>query len=143
MFTGINLLGVRWLAETNRIAVLWKIAIPVLTVIVLVFVVFRPSNFGIGVISRLGRYDGAMIIPEWYDLALVALWSLIIYFVSIRMAMAPELVAEQVRGEEQERRPPPGPRSGAHPVGGIAAGCGRRHRLGASSSAPAPGCPQR
>jgi len=43
-----------------------------------------------------------MIIPEWYDLALVALWSLIIYFVSIRMAMAPELVAEQVRGEEQE-----------------------------------------
>lgn len=142
MFTGINLLGVRWLAETNRIAVLWNIAIPVLTVIVLVFVVFRPSNFGIGVISRLGRYDGAMIIPEWYDLALVALWSLIIYFVSIRMAMAPSSSRSRC-GARSKRRPPPGPRSGAHPVWGIAAGCGRRHRLGASSSAPAPGCPQR
>jgi amino acid transporter len=46
LFSGINLLGVRWLAETNRIAVLWKIAIPVLTVIVLIVVVFHGSNFG-------------------------------------------------------------------------------------------------
>jgi amino acid transporter len=33
-FTAINILGVRWLAETNKWTVYWKIAIPVLTVIV-------------------------------------------------------------------------------------------------------------
>jgi amino acid transporter len=48
LFTGINLLGVAWLAETNRITVLWKIAIPVLTVIVLIFVAFHGSNFVAG-----------------------------------------------------------------------------------------------
>ncbi len=34
VFTAINVLGVRWLAETNKWTVYWKIAIPVLTVIV-------------------------------------------------------------------------------------------------------------
>ena len=34
LFTFINVLGVRWLAETNKAIVWWKIAIPVLTVIV-------------------------------------------------------------------------------------------------------------
>jgi amino acid transporter len=48
LFTGINLLGVAWLAETNRVTVLWKIAIPVLTVIVLIFVSFHASNFVAG-----------------------------------------------------------------------------------------------
>ncbi len=33
-FATINVLGVRWLAETNKYAVIWKIAIPVLTVVV-------------------------------------------------------------------------------------------------------------
>lgn len=34
VFSVINVLGVRWLAETNKYAVMWKIAIPVLTVVV-------------------------------------------------------------------------------------------------------------
>ena len=34
VFTVINILGVRWLAETNKYTMYWKIAIPVLTVIV-------------------------------------------------------------------------------------------------------------
>jgi amino acid transporter len=34
VFTAINVLGVQWLARTNTIIVAWKIAIPVLTVIV-------------------------------------------------------------------------------------------------------------
>jgi amino acid transporter len=34
VFSVINLLGVRWLAETNFYTVVWKIAVPVLTVIV-------------------------------------------------------------------------------------------------------------
>jgi amino acid transporter len=48
LFTVINVLGVRWLAESNRIAVLWKIAVPVLTVVVLTVVSFQVSNFTAG-----------------------------------------------------------------------------------------------
>ena len=48
VFTVINILGVRWLAESNRVAVLWKVAVPVVTVVVLVAVSFRPSNFTAG-----------------------------------------------------------------------------------------------
>jgi amino acid transporter len=48
LFTIINVLGVRWLAESNRIAVLWKVAVPVLTVIVLIVVSFHVSNFTAG-----------------------------------------------------------------------------------------------
>jgi amino acid transporter len=48
VFTVINILGVRWLAESNRIAVLWKVAVPVLTVVVLIVVSFQVSNFTAG-----------------------------------------------------------------------------------------------
>ncbi|MGH3772599.1 MAG: APC family permease [Pseudonocardiaceae bacterium] len=48
LFTVINILGVRWLAESNRITVLWKIAVPVLTVGVLIWVSFHASNFTAG-----------------------------------------------------------------------------------------------
>jgi amino acid transporter len=39
---------VRWLAESNRIAVLWKVAVPVLTIVVLIVVSFQASNFTAG-----------------------------------------------------------------------------------------------
>jgi amino acid transporter len=45
IFATINVMGVRWLSETNKAAVWWKIAIPVLTVIVLVITAFHPHNF--------------------------------------------------------------------------------------------------
>ncbi len=48
LFTLINILGVRWLAGSNRIAVLWKIVVPVVTVVVLIAVSFRASNFTAG-----------------------------------------------------------------------------------------------
>jgi amino acid transporter len=47
-FTALNILGVRWLAESNKITVLWKTAIPVLTVIMLLTVSFHASNFTAG-----------------------------------------------------------------------------------------------
>ncbi|HEY2764422.1 MAG TPA: APC family permease [Pseudonocardiaceae bacterium] len=47
-FTVINVLGVRWLAESNTITVLWKVAVPVLTVVVLIVVAFQSSNFTAG-----------------------------------------------------------------------------------------------
>jgi amino acid transporter len=64
VFTVINALGVRWLARSNNVIMIWKIAIPFLAVIVLIAVAFNPSNFtaqggfapfGItGVLSALG-----------------------------------------------------------------------------------------
>jgi amino acid transporter len=44
VFAVINLLGVRWLAETNKWTVWWKIAIPVLTVIVFLAVFHHFEN---------------------------------------------------------------------------------------------------
>jgi amino acid transporter len=48
VFTIVNILGVQWLAESNRITMLWKTAVPVLTVIVLLAVSFHASNFTAG-----------------------------------------------------------------------------------------------
>lgn len=48
VFTIINVLGVRWLAETNSIAVYWKIAIPAITIFALIFTSFHTSNFTAG-----------------------------------------------------------------------------------------------
>jgi amino acid transporter len=45
IFSFINILGVRWLSETNKAAVWWKIFVPVFTVIVLVITQFDTGNF--------------------------------------------------------------------------------------------------
>jgi amino acid transporter len=41
-------MGVRWLSETNKVAIWWKIFVPVLTVIVLMVTAFHPHNFSAG-----------------------------------------------------------------------------------------------
>jgi len=48
VFTFINVMGVRWLAESNNIAMIWKLAVPTLTMIVLLIVSFNGSNFSAG-----------------------------------------------------------------------------------------------
>jgi amino acid transporter len=48
VFTIINILGVRWLAETNSIAMIWKLLIPTLTIIALLVSVFHLHNFTAG-----------------------------------------------------------------------------------------------
>ena len=48
VFAAINTMGVRWLAETNTITVLWKILIPTITIFALLFTVFHTSNFTAG-----------------------------------------------------------------------------------------------
>jgi amino acid transporter len=45
LFAIVNFLGVRWLARVNNVLVWMKIAVPLLTVVVLVAVSFHPSNF--------------------------------------------------------------------------------------------------
>jgi amino acid transporter len=48
VFSIVNLLGVRWLARVNTIVVWVKIAVPLLTLVVLALVSFHPSNFHAG-----------------------------------------------------------------------------------------------
>jgi amino acid transporter len=48
VFTLINIAGVNWLAESNKATVIWKLAVPVLTIIVLIAVSFHASNFTAG-----------------------------------------------------------------------------------------------
>jgi amino acid transporter len=48
LFTALNLLGVKWMAEGNTIAMIWKIAVPVLTIILIMSQVFHGSNFTAG-----------------------------------------------------------------------------------------------
>jgi amino acid transporter len=45
IFTGLNFLGIKYLAHTNSGIMWWKIAVPVFTIIILLFK-FHPSNFG-------------------------------------------------------------------------------------------------
>jgi len=45
VFTVVNMLSVRWLARTNSTLTWWKIAVPVLTIIVLVSTTWHSGNF--------------------------------------------------------------------------------------------------
>src|SRR5580692_5201753 len=48
LFTALNLLGVRWMAEGNTVAMVWKILVPVATVILIITQAFHASNFTAG-----------------------------------------------------------------------------------------------
>jgi amino acid transporter len=48
LFCAINVMGVRWLAETNKLAVCWKIFVPVLTVVALLTSSAHGENFTAG-----------------------------------------------------------------------------------------------
>jgi amino acid transporter len=47
LFTAVNFLAVKWVAHTNSAFVWWKVAVPLLAIIVL-FTKFHGSNFGVG-----------------------------------------------------------------------------------------------
>jgi amino acid transporter len=48
LFTSINVLGVKLLSESNTVLVIWKGLVPLLTVVVLMTLAFRPGNFTAG-----------------------------------------------------------------------------------------------
>jgi amino acid transporter len=48
LFMVINLVGVTWLANTNSVTVVWKTAVPILTIVVLLATRFHGSNFTAG-----------------------------------------------------------------------------------------------
>jgi amino acid transporter len=45
LFCTINVMGVRWLAETNKLAVWWKLLVPVVTVVALIATAAHGENF--------------------------------------------------------------------------------------------------
>jgi amino acid transporter len=47
-FTVVNVMGVRWLAETNSITMIWKLLIPTITIFALLFTSFHGGNFTAG-----------------------------------------------------------------------------------------------
>ncbi|HEY1967970.1 MAG TPA: APC family permease [Pseudonocardia sp.] len=48
VFTVINIVGVKLMSESNSVMVIWKTAVPVVTVVVLLFLTFHPGNFTAG-----------------------------------------------------------------------------------------------
>ena len=48
VFVVINAMGAKWLSETNSIAVIWKVFVPVLTIVALMTTRFHASNFTAG-----------------------------------------------------------------------------------------------
>ncbi|MYT34052.1 MULTISPECIES: APC family permease [unclassified Streptomyces] len=53
-FVVVNFFGIRWLAHTNSVATWWKLAVPVLTIIVMATAAFHPGNFGYQGFSPFG-----------------------------------------------------------------------------------------
>jgi amino acid transporter len=48
LFSFINLMGASWLSDSNTGIVLWKIFVPLLTIVALMLVTFHPGNFTAG-----------------------------------------------------------------------------------------------
>jgi amino acid transporter len=70
LFTVINIIGVKLLAETNGAAVIWKTAIPLLTVVVLMLISFNASNFTAGGFSPYGAHGIFAALPAGVVFAL-------------------------------------------------------------------------
>lgn len=61
-----------------------------------------PWLAGTLVIGFLGNYDGKAILPDWVDLAIVIVFSLVIFYWAVSLALDPETVKRTVEREEEE-----------------------------------------
>jgi amino acid transporter len=66
-----------------------------------------PWLTGTAVISFLGQFDGTKTIPFWWDIALVALFSLAIFSMACSLALPAEQVAAYVHDDEAAASPQP------------------------------------
>ncbi len=48
IFTALNLFGIKWMARTNTVAMIWKILVPIITIIFIMTKVFHTANFTAG-----------------------------------------------------------------------------------------------
>ncbi|MEV6563128.1 APC family permease [Streptomyces kronopolitis] len=68
---------------------------------------------GMVLIGRLGRYGGIRVLPDWWDLVIVIVFSLVIFYTAVRLAMPPEAVNAAVTREEEGESVPPQAASGS------------------------------
>ena len=63
---------------------------------------------GMAIISWLGQYDGRGTIPFWWDIVVVAAFSLVIYTIALHVRLRPErtqaLIGDLTAEAEQEER---------------------------------------
>jgi amino acid transporter len=70
LFTLINMLGVKFLSDSNTVTVIWKTAVPLVTVVVLVALTFHPSNFTAGGFAPFGAHGVFAALPAGVVFAL-------------------------------------------------------------------------
>jgi amino acid transporter len=72
LFTIINIVGVKLLSDSNAVTVVWKTAVPLLTVVVLIALTFHPSNFtgGAGGFAPFGAHGVFAALPAGVVFAL-------------------------------------------------------------------------
>lgn len=58
-----------------------------------------PWFLGLAVISYHGQYGGTKLIPEWIDLGVVAVFSLVIFFVAVQLRLPTDRVAAAIEDE--------------------------------------------
>jgi amino acid transporter len=66
-----------------------------------------PWYGGLVVIGWLGQYGGNKTIGNWWDILVVAIWSLIVFAVAVFLAVSTGEVGEAVAAEEEELRAAP------------------------------------
>ncbi|MDN3351617.1 APC family permease [Actinomadura sp. DC4] len=66
-----------------------------------------PWFVGLLVIGALGRYGGNNTIPDWWDIVIVAVWSLLVFYVAAALAVTSGEVDAAVAAEEAELQAAP------------------------------------
>lgn len=61
-----------------------------------------PWFIGLGLLSYLGQYGGIGVIPPWIDLAVVAVFSLVIFYLGVSLGLPADRVVEELTIEETE-----------------------------------------
>jgi len=61
-----------------------------------------PWFLGHVVIGALGRYGGRNVIPDWIDVAVVALFSLVIFYWAKRLALSPTLAGTEIAKDARQ-----------------------------------------
>jgi hypothetical protein len=61
-----------------------------------------PWFAGLTVISYLGQYDGRKVIPAWVDLGVVAVFSLAIFYLAVRLTLPSAQVQAAAEADDRE-----------------------------------------
>ncbi|MGH3328910.1 MAG: APC family permease [Streptomycetales bacterium] len=65
---------------------------------------FLPWFAGLALLSWAGRYGGQELLPMWWDLLVVAIFSAVIYALAVASRLAPEKVVENIQRTPQDEK---------------------------------------